>query len=412
MIYVLELLSIVPITIALILYILMIILGAKSKNVPTKRETKQPRMAFLIPARNESKVIEGLLESIKNQSLKITMKDVYVIVESKSDPTCDIVKKVGATTLFRTTTTPRKGYALDDGLKQILDKHHYDLYFIFDADNMLDEHYVEKMLPSYYEGYDIAVGYRNCKNGNRSVIAGASALIFSIINTVLNRKRKKNHKNITVSGTGFFIKGNQIEAWNGYPFHSLTEDYELSLYAIKHNLTTDYVEEAIYYDEQPITYKQTVNQRERWIAGYFEARSIYVKQLIKEMKKSKENYASKFNEMIGIFPIIFLLIGIGWYLFVRLIEVIMSLIVTPSLCWNYLSMIIYLVIFVYLILLFVTGMVLVKEKKKLNLSKSMRLKVLFFHPLFLLTYIPCALRVLFKKEVEWIPIEHEDTSIV
>ena len=65
MIYALELLSIIPILGGLILYLILIIFGAKSKNVPTKKETKKPTIAFLIPARNESKVIERLLQSIQ-----------------------------------------------------------------------------------------------------------------------------------------------------------------------------------------------------------------------------------------------------------------------------------------------------------------------------------------------------------
>lgn len=411
MIYVVELLSIFPILLGLMLYLFMIFFGNKNHQKEMKKRTKSPRIAFLLPARDESRVIRSLLDSIQHQSVDILMRDVYVIVESRKDPTVEISKEYGASVLYRTTKRPRKGYALDEALKQILWKQHYDLYFIFDADNILDPNYIKNMLPSYYNGYDIGVGYRNCKNGNENVIAAASTLIFSLINTVLNRKRKKNHKNITISGTGFFITGECIESLGGYPFHTLTEDYELSLYAIKHNLMTDYVEEAIYFDEQPITYKQTVHQRERWIAGYFEVRTLYIKDLMKEMKMEKGMESSRLNEIIGVFPIIFLLFGIGWYLFVRFIEVIVSLFVTPKLLWPYLSMILYLFLFIYFVLFLVTFIILRKERRKLNLSSPMFVKVLFYHPLFLLTYVPCALRVLFKKEIEWIPIEHGTTKI-
>ena len=410
MIYALELLSIIPILGGLILYLILIIFGAKSKNVPTKKETKKPTIAFLIPARNESKVIERLLQSIQEQTVPIKMKDVYVIIEDKEDPTKKITEKYGGTVLYRTTNIHRKGYALDEAVKQILPQH-YDLYFIFDADNILDSHYVEKMLPSYYEGYDIALGYRNCKNGNANVIAAASTLIFSIINTLLNKKRKKNHKNVTISGTGFFIKGKYIDQWQGYPFHTLTEDYELSLYAMKHNLKTDYVENAIYYDEQPTTYKQTVIQRKRWVRGYFEARAIYIRQLLQSMKENKVNRASKWSEVIGIIPIILLLLGIGWYLFVRGIEVLIALLIQPSLVWDYLSMIIYLFLFVYFVLLLVTLWALFQEKDKLNLSWKMKLKVLFYHPIFLLGYIPIAISLLFHQDVTWEPIEHKQINI-
>ena len=41
----------------------------------------------------------------------------------------------------------------------------YDAYFIFDADNILEKDFIKNMIPIYYQGYDIGVGYRNIKNG-------------------------------------------------------------------------------------------------------------------------------------------------------------------------------------------------------------------------------------------------------
>lgn len=57
-----------------------------------------------------------------------------------------------------------------------------------DADNVLDVDFVKNMEKSINEGYDIGIGYRNCKNGNDSVVAAASALTFSMINELSNRK--------------------------------------------------------------------------------------------------------------------------------------------------------------------------------------------------------------------------------
>ena len=63
---------------------------------------------FLVPARYESKVIEGLLISIKNQSVKVNMKDVYVIVESLKDETVNICKKYSASVVSVTSSKPSK----------------------------------------------------------------------------------------------------------------------------------------------------------------------------------------------------------------------------------------------------------------------------------------------------------------
>lgn len=68
------------------------------------------------------------------------------------------------------------------------------------------------MIPIFDNGYDLAAGYRNCKNGNDSVIAASSALTFSLVNTVFNNRKNKETRNITFSGTGFFIRGSLIES--------------------------------------------------------------------------------------------------------------------------------------------------------------------------------------------------------
>ena len=308
--------SLILILIGFIIMVITNIISRKNNNKPIKRK-EDHNFCFLVPARYESKVIEGLLISLKKQTFKINMKDVYVIVESKKDETINICKKYNASVIIRKhLELQRKGYALDEAVKQILkSKKHYDAYFIFDADNVLDKNYLKNMIPIFDLGYDMATGYRNCKNGNKSVIAASSALTFSLVNTVFNDKKNKETRNITFSGTGFYIRGSLIEKWKGYPFHTLTEDYELSSYATLNNLTTYYNTKSVFYDEQPVKFKDTINQRIRWIRGYFDVRRMYNRKMFKALDKKDKNYGSKLDEAIGIVPYIFMVVGLViWFL--------------------------------------------------------------------------------------------------
>lgn len=367
----------------------------KKEEICLHQEKKVPHIAFLLPARKEEKVIGNLLESIKKQSISINMQDVYVITEdNEKDNTDEVAKNYGVTVLYRLTDIKTKGNALDEGIKQILDKKKYDIYFIFDADNVLDKDYVKNMLASYYKGYDIAIGYRNCKNGNDNIVAGASALIFSLVNTIINQHRKRKNKNIIISGTGFFIKGKWIEKWKGYPFQTLTEDYEISLYAASNGLKTDYVEDAVFYDEQPTSYKQTLVQRKRWISGYFASTKLYINKL-----KNSENKKG----LINVVPLVMILAFIFVYLLFRLFVLFSNAKGITSFVLTILG----IVSFVYVVLFILTMVILIKEKNKLNLNKKMKIKVLFYHPVFLLGYVHCAISLLFNKNVEWNQIEHK-----
>ena len=386
------------ITIGIIWLLIDYILSYFNSNVPKEKNNKG-KFAILIPARDESKVIEELLNSILNQTRKIDSDDVYVIVEEESDKTVELVKNKNMNIIFRhDLSKKRKGYALDDAIKEILEqKKHYDAYFIFDADNVLDKDYIKNMEEAYEDGYDIGIGYRNTKNGNDSVIAAASSLTFSMINTLGNEHKTKCNNTLTISGTGFYIKGDIIEKLGGYPFNSLTEDYELTLYATLNDLTTTYVKNAIFFDEQPVKYNITINQRKRWIKGFFEARKKYIPLLLK--KEINKNFSSSFHQIMGVTPYILLIIGLLGILLINYFNVKNTII---------------LILFVYLIMVLITSIMVLKENTYLNINNKMKIKVILYNPIFLTTYIICLFKAILNKDVKWLKIEHSkslDTSV-
>ena len=387
--------------------VLLLIMGniniRKNKNKISLSKQYGKKICVLIPARNESKVIEGLLKSLKEQSIKFNMEDAYVIVESEKDKTVDICKKYDVTVIVRTTNRQRKGYALDEALKQITKV--YDLYFIFDADNILDKNYFKEMLKTYEQGYDIGIGYRNCKNGNDNVIAACSSLTFSMVNTLGNDFRNKHNANSIISGTGFYIKGTWIKKWQGYPFNGLTEDYELSLYAILHNMTTYYNDKAIFYDEQPTKYSQTVNQRVRWIKGYFESRKKYIPLIVRDLDPKKPNYGSKYSVCLGVRAFIYIAIGIILYTLKNILYLFIGNFDQNVSMFKALMFILVVLLISYIIMMIITYKMI--KKDKLDLTRKTKIKTIFYNPIYLSTYVICALKALFTKDVKWIPIEHK-----
>lgn len=355
------------------------------KGVLPQKQKEANNFSILIPARNESNVIEDLLKSIKNQSEKINFENVYVIIENKSDKTIKIAKKYNANIIIREKLNlKRKGYALMEAIEKITEEKIYDAYFIFDADNILDKDYLKEMKKTYLEGYSIGIGKRKIKNKTNS-IAISSQLIFTLINDLSNKNRNKYNVNANASGTGFYISGKIINKLKTYPFHSLTEDYEISLYAVINSLTTKYNEKAIYYDEQPTDYKTYFNQRTRWVKGYFETRKIYTKDLIKKLKLDNKNYKSVYTSLIGVYDLILILIGLLIKCYKYPLEIILAV---------YTALIIFTILLLY--------------KENININKTLYLKVLLINPLLLLTYIPCLIKSIFKKDIEWTVIQHKE----
>lgn len=383
------------------------LISLKTTKITLKREKEDPSLAILIPARDESKVITNLLDSIKKQSYQIKSEDIYIIVESKKDKTVEIASKRNINIIYRKDLTKkRKGYALDDAIKEILkEKKHYDAYFIFDADNVLDRNFLKEMVKSYKKGYDIGIGYRNTKNGNMSIYAAASSLTFSMINTFSNNYKAKHNLNLTISGTGFYIKGKILEDLGGYPFNSLTEDYEFTLYATINNLTSTYNTKAKYFDEQPIDYPTTIKQRTRWVKGYFDSRKKYYPLLKDKILKKDNNYASTYIALVGVKPYLLLVASILLYILNLIYRIISNSIVKIDIT-NLLLQILVIIPTIYLVLLIFTGILLYKEKESLRLDRKMKIKVLFYNPIFLASYVKCVYLAYKLKDLTWEKIDH------
>lgn len=394
-----RIISEIIITISILTLLYKYLIMKKNTNYPQK-EKNGHNYAILIPARNESLVIEKLLISIENQTKKINPEDVYVIVETKKDKTVSIVEKHKMTIVYRKNLNKkRKGFALDDAIKEILKSNKkYDAYFIFDADNILDKNYIKEMTKSFDEGYDIGIGYRNTKN-SKNLVSAASALTFSMINTIGNKRKSKYTNNLIISGTGYYIKGTIIESWKGFPFNSLTEDYELSLYSILNNLTTTYNDSAIYYDEQPEIFDVTITQRSRWVKGYFDARRNYIHKIRKSISKKDKNYASKITALIGVNPLITLIIG----------DLLFLIDSTTSLK-RFIICFIIIILLVYLCLMLFTYIIIRNEEDKLDIKVS-KILLIFYNPFYLLSYIYCLYIAITKKDLGWQEIKHTNNTI-
>ena len=376
---------------------LLIIKSTQKRDINLSiKDNKETKFSILIPARYESKVIENLLISLNKQTVKVNPKDVFVIIESLEDKTYEIVKKYHMNIILRKKLDlKRKGYALEEAFNYLKEKNKiYDLYFIFDADNILDKNFIKEMLITYKSGYDIACGYRVIKNKKLNIYSISSILTFSLLNNISNQNKIKKNLNVILSGTGFYFSKEVIK--NGYNFHSLTEDYELSLYSILNNYSSTYNNKAIYYDEQPEDYKTTVNQRIRWIKGYLESRKKYMKSFKNNLFVKHFNKASIIYEYIGMKPYIFMLFSILYFVIYNIIKFKFFYIL-------------FVIMFIYFILMIITIVLLKKEKFNLKLNFKEKILVIFYNPFFILSYILCFFKAICTKNVEWKRIDHNNS---
>ena len=384
-----------------IIYALM----AFGKEVQFKDAKENHRFAVLIPARNESQVIRDLLEALKNQDYDANKIDTYIVVKDPEDPTIKIGEEYGAYVLVH-PDQKCKGDALDFAIKNIYEKQEkYDAFAIFDADNIPKQDFIKEINKALDAGYDIGMGYRNSKNWNDNWVSAGSSMTFTFVNTLSNKGRSKLGVNNIFSGTGYFIKESVIEPYKSWPFKTLTEDYEISLYAIVKNLKTTYVERAEYFDEQPTSIKTSCKQRKRWIKGYFTVRKNYVGKIIKGLFKDKQNKWSKVDQTFGLLPVVMIVASTIIYLALQIAfttwAAIEGLSVLP-----FILEFIYTLGFVYFGLMIVSIIGMVAERKRVKFSAKTVANVMFLNPIFTISWIPIAVAALFSKNLGWATIEH------
>ncbi|MBR2901293.1 MAG: glycosyltransferase family 2 protein [Clostridia bacterium] len=393
------------------LYIFWVFLG-KDKSQPVKSD-KLNKFGVVISARNEENVIGHLLESINRQDYPSELIKIFLIADNCTDNTAEVGRQHGAIVLERNNKElVGKGYALDFLFKKLLaEKDDCDAYIIFDADNLVDKNFIKEMNVNFNRGYKALTSYRNSKNYGTNWITAGYSLWFLREAKYLNNARMRFGTSCAISGTGFCISREIIEKNNGWKYHLLTEDIEFSVDMAIQGETIGYSGGSVVYDEQPVTFEQSWNQRLRWSKGFYQVFGKYGGSLFKRIFKG--SFAC-YDMLMTIFPalmftILSVLCCIGEFIYGITVFVdnpvffnFFYFCMLPAL---YFSMIIYMLIFV------VGFITVITEWDVIDCPPKKMIKYLFTFPIFMLSYAPIAIAALFKK-VEWTPIQHSVTMSI
>ena len=236
----------------------------KFKEKPMLTDKKH-RFIIALPANNEESVIGNLIKSLKMQDYDKSLFDIYVIADNCTDKTAEVARGNGAIVYERFDETKKtKGYALNWFLDKMKDKKEdYDALLVFDADNVVDKNFLNVMNKKLCQGEVLVQGYRDIKNPTDTWVSGGYAIFYWTMNRLYHLARYNMGLSPLINGTAFMVKWDLLidEGWNT---KTLTEDIEFALINISKGVKLGWAKDAIVYDEQPLTFKQSWKQRERW----------------------------------------------------------------------------------------------------------------------------------------------------
>jgi 1,2-diacylglycerol 3-beta-glucosyltransferase len=291
----------------------------RSVKPPRPEKHKIHRFVILVCAKDEEKVIPQLLDSLSRQNYPPEAFDVFITADNCQDRTATVARAAGATVFERFDSAHKsKGYALNWFFARFLPEFagQYDACIIFDADNLVDREFLAAMNRQLNAGRPIATGYRLGKNPTSSWIAGCSSLFWLMQTRSFHVPRARlNLPCCSVGGTGFMFDL-AVLGGEGWHTRSVCEDIEFTLNSIAAGHYVAYAPDAIFYDEQPLTFVQSIKQRYRWSLGSVQVLSISTPRLFRAMRAGTPHVFDALIFSLGV--VITGLSGLFWSMLVVL----------------------------------------------------------------------------------------------
>ena len=372
---------------------------AFKQPVPRKRATKKRKISVIVPARRESHIIGDLFASLEKQNYDKAFFDINVIVADEDDPTIELARKIGAKT-FVITTQKCKGDALDGYFKAIKeDLSTYDAFVIVDADAVLAPDYISELNNALEQDYDIYITRKFAKNylgerENRSIFSNCSTLTWPIVDGLGNLNRMQKDMPLNLCGQGLMVRRKVIEEIGGWPYRTLTEDYELKLDSLIHGYKSMFYPYAVIYTEEALSHDENYIRRVRWLTGYSQCDRKYKQQIKSQARQRGKLTRGEREYFFGVYPILLfalttaltMIAGIAlaiYYGVHRMPDYFLA-------SW----LLIFMPFMIMYFLLFTFGLLAMCSDLEAfrTLEPGERAAMLLFNPFYLLEYIPIFLK--------------------
>lgn len=378
------------------LYYIYVAYRKKDKPLP---EPKLNRLAVLICARNEEAVIERLIGSLAKQTYDKALYQIFLVADNCTDKTAEVARSAGATVYVRENKTQRgKGYAMNYLIHKIWEdfgEDTFDGFVVFDADNFADEGFLTEINKVFSGGYDVVTSYRNSENYGKNFRTAGMGMYFFRDATIMNRARAKLGANTVVTGTGFLFSNRLAKENDGWPFHTLTEDGEFTMDNVCKGVPTSYAHDAIFYDQQPESFRDSWNQRVRWCKGGLQIFRLYLGRLMKGI------FSKRFLTFFDMTNFLFCAY------FTAVVATVANLIAVPLAFASgadltlVLIMFLSMIGFVYVALMSFSIAITISDWQRIKASPIKKIIYTVTFPAFIFSFALPSFAAIFKRKLEW-----------
>jgi len=247
----------------------------RSRRYPDSGAAAQynPRIAVLIPAYNEEKVIERTIRA----ALRSTYRNLRVIVidDGSKDRTLQIARdcfpreEASGRVLILTKPNSGKADALNFGLRHLNPDE--EVFVGIDADTVIAREAISLLVPHFLNPKVGAVA-GNAKVGNRVNLWTRWQALEYITSQNFERRALNTLGAVSVvPGAIGAWRTSAVRAMAGYHTDTVAEDADLTMALLRKGYRVEYEDRALAYTEAPVNANGLMRQRFRWSFGILQA---------------------------------------------------------------------------------------------------------------------------------------------
>ncbi len=376
-------------------YLLFVTAGALlaqrfPRRVSRFHDPRPQRMAILIPAHDEEKVLGPLIDSLLAQHYPEHFRTCFVVADNCRDGTAAVARAHGAEVFERQASgASSKGQALAWLWRQLAGRHdRFDAVVLLDADNLADPGFLAALDAQLGRGAAVVQGVRRSKNPDHSPASALDSLAEALNHQVVAAGRHFWGLSGLLSGSGVAFRRDVFDRLVGRT-STHVEDCEWQLQLMREGTEIRWAPEAVIYDEKISDFSDMASQRTRWLQGKFGLVASQFVPLLWSAMRRKGRSLDALCYVLAILPRSVLLVGL---LSAGILGFLWPQGFLPWPVWA-----IALSGFVAYI---VAGLMLERANGRM-------ISALLYSPFFIRHLLVASLRALGRRKVHWVPTRHD-----
>ena len=230
-----------------------------------------PRVAVLIPAYNEEKVIARTIRSVLMSNYKNI--NIVVIDDGSSDRTFEVARSTYAEQIAegRVTVLTKPNGGKADALNYALERLDEEIYVGIDADGVIAHDAISNLVCHFANPHIGAVA-GNAKVGNRvNLWTRWQALEYITSQNFERRALDLFDVVMVVPGAIGAWRTSAVRTGGGYHTNTVAEDADLTMNLLEQGYSVIYEDRALAFTEAPVNMDGLMRQRFRWSFGILQA---------------------------------------------------------------------------------------------------------------------------------------------